>query len=377
MFTDRILIHTSSILVSLIPIFLLTGPFLPDFCLSVSALIFIYLSIKNRDYQYFQNYFFYLFFLFNLYLILNSFLSSNPLTSFETSLVYFRFGIFSLGIYYLIHNNENFIKIFSYFLIFAFLIALFSGYYQYFTETNIIGQKSYYQNRLILAFDDKMILGGYLSRLLPLLIAMVIYSFKPNIYFYISICLLLIFVDVVVYIAGERTALGLTFISTLLIIVFLSKFRFLRILTFILSIIIFLFITYSNSEIRKRNIDTTISQLGLDDSSDRLNIISPVHESHLFSSYLMFKNQPIVGIGLNQFREQCDKIEYNVDQHSCSTHPHNTYLQFLGELGILGLIFLIAALTYVIYIFLKHILYLISSKNFIINDYQLCLLTCL
>ena len=51
----------------------------------------------------------------------------------------------------------------------------------------------------------------------------------------------------------------------------------------------------------------------------------------------MFKDRPILGHGPKSFREQCSKPDY-YSERSCSTHPHNTYIQLLAETGILGFI---------------------------------------
>ena len=45
--------------VLLIPILLVTGPFLPDLLLSISVLIFLFLIIGEKELNIFKNYFFY------------------------------------------------------------------------------------------------------------------------------------------------------------------------------------------------------------------------------------------------------------------------------------------------------------------------------
>ena len=47
------------------------------------------------------------------------------------------------------------------------------------------------------------------------------------------------------------------------------------------------------------------------------------------------------------FRIICDK-RYNINAFTCSTHPHNTIMQFLSETGIIGTIFYFVSLLYIL-----------------------------
>ena len=58
-------------------------------------------------------------------------------------------------------------------------------------------------------------------------------------------------------------------------------------------------------------------------------------------SYKMFLDSPIIGIGPNNFRKVCNNQKYFVNQYSCSTHPHNTFIQIFAEIGIVGLLFIL------------------------------------
>ena len=49
----------------------------------------------------------------------------------------------------------------------------------------------------------------------------------------------------------------------------------------------------------------------------------------------MFKDKPILGHGPKSFREKCSQLDY-YSVRSCSTHPHNTFIQLLSETGIIG-----------------------------------------
>ena len=93
-------INSSSSLIYLLPLTLLTGPFIPDLIISVVGIVFIILTVIRKEWFYYKNIYSILFFLFYFYLVIRSLFSSDILLSLESSLFYFRFGIFSLAIWF-------------------------------------------------------------------------------------------------------------------------------------------------------------------------------------------------------------------------------------------------------------------------------------
>jgi O-antigen ligase len=105
-----LLIH---LLISSIIPFLILGPFFPDLIVSLSSLVFLAYMFKNNDYGYFKINLLTIFFLFCLYcIVISVFVVSDILMSFESSLFYFRIGVFACVIWYLIEQDK---KILSYF----------------------------------------------------------------------------------------------------------------------------------------------------------------------------------------------------------------------------------------------------------------------
>ena len=99
-----------SFLVYMLPIAIVTGPFLSDLFLSTCALYFLIISLKYKLWSYYQRYFVYIFSFFYFYILFLSLISENPLLSLESSLFYFRYLFFTLSIVYLIDHEKNFIK---------------------------------------------------------------------------------------------------------------------------------------------------------------------------------------------------------------------------------------------------------------------------
>ena len=243
---------------------------------------------------------------------------------------YFRFGIFALAVWFLLENNKKLLKYFTISILLTFAIALLDGIYQNIFGSNIFGIYIPGVTRMTLLLNEKMILGGYLARLFPLVFALLIIDFKSNKISIILFSVLIIITDVLVYLTGERTALFLFLFSIILFIFILSEFKKLRIITLILSVIIISLISISNDEIRERNIDHTINQMYQD---GELKLFSPQHQSHYLGAYKMFTDNPLFGIGPKLFRDFFIFKKYNIDKYTCSTHPHNTIFRYLLKLA--------------------------------------------
>ncbi len=366
----------SSSLVYLLPLALLTGPFLPDFFICIVGILVTYLILKEKKYAYFNNNYFIIFIIFCTYLIIRSFFAQSIAISLEHSLFYFRFGLFAIAVWYLIENNKIFIKNFSIFLLATFIFALVDGYYQYFYEVNIFGF-SWPGVRLSLPLNEKAILGGYLARLFPLLLAVLIYTFDIKKFHVVLILIILILTDLLIFISGERTALGLLFLSTVFIVTFLSKYKKIRFFSFLVSIILMFLIAVLSPSIKERNIDKTINQLS-GSSNESIALFSNVHQSHILGAWKMFIDNPLVGQGPKMFRVLCHDIKFsNEDINTCSTHPHNIYMQLLAETGLLGLLFLLILCTSIVKLILNHIVLLIKKREYLMSDFQICLMACL
>ena len=164
-----------SFLFYLIPIFLITGPFLPDLTLSIIALSFIIYTFYKKDYNNYDSYFAKVFLFFSAYILFFSLFSENIKLSLESSLFYIRFGIFSLAILYVLKKNKYLIKNIKNILIFIFFILFFDTLYQLNFEKNIIGFE--YKNaenfRLTSFFGKDEVLGSYVARIYPFIISLI------------------------------------------------------------------------------------------------------------------------------------------------------------------------------------------------------------
>ncbi len=383
MIDKKLLINFSSTIYYLLPISLLTGPLIPEIILLLIILIFLFYSIKEKDWLYYNNNFSKFFLLFYIYLILRSFFSENPYLSLESSLFYFRFGLFALATWFLIVNKKNFIREFSLFLIITLLIAITDGYYQYFNNSNNIFGFESPGTRMSLTFNDNLTLGSFLARVFPLLFAVVIYSFNNTRLKLIYLFFTFIFIDTLVYLSGERTSFGLLTLASIFLILVINEYKLLRLFALIVSIIIISIITILSPDIRERNIEGTINQMTSkitnpsNDEVDNTNVIfSPGHHPLIMTAINMFKDKPLFGHGPKLYRVLCSNHKYKFNDNSCSTHPHNNYIQALSEIGIVGLGFILFLLIYLSQKILVHLYNkIILSKN-TLTDYEIALIAC-
>ena len=367
------------IMASIIP-FLIWGPFFPDLIVSVSALFFLYYVVKNKNFYYFSKIPLIFFFIFCIYCILISiFVAKDTLLSFESSLFYFRIGLFSCLIWHLIDKNKSISNYFYYALISCFSILVIDGYFQYFTGKNIFGFLLE-GIQITSLFEEKRILGSYLSRLFPLLFALFLVKkkMKYEIYF---VGLLFILVDVLIFLSGERAAFFFLNLSTVFIIILIKEYQKFRLMTFIVAIICITILSINSVNLSQRMFQDPATDMGFVKSSKDSKsgskesvIFTPVHDSLIRTAYKMFKSQPILGHGPKMFRIQCKNEKYAVGISPCMTHPHNFYIQLLAETGIIGFLFLFSTLCYLLYASLKQFNSIMFGKKRPFSDYQICLL---
>jgi O-antigen ligase len=368
-YSNTVLINL--IIASIIP-FLILGPFIPDLILSISALIFIYYSIKKNNLYYFKTKPFLIFLLFCVICVSISLRSEDISLSIKSSLFYFRIGVFSCLIWYLIDKNKNFLIYFYYALIICFLALVVDGYYQYFSGVNLLGFKLI-DIRVSSFFGDELIMGSYLSRLFPLLFALFLVKQKNKFEIYF-IGLLFILVDILIYISGERTSFFFLNLSTIFIILLIKKYQIFRLATFLIAIVCVIILSLNSPSLNNRMFKGPAEDMGFIDSPKKPSIFTQIHDSHYRTAFNMFKDKYILGHGPKMFRVSCKDVRYAVGVQPCSSHPHNFYIQLLAETGIVGFLFLFSALSYVLFNGLIQLKSIILRKKRPLSDYQVCLL---
>ena len=359
------------VLIILLPPALVSGPAIPDILISVIALIFIITSIKNKLFFFYYHPISILFFVFYLVVLISGLLSDMPRVSLieREAVFYFRFYVFSLAICYYVQNNQ---KIFYYLassLFLTILVIVIDGSVEYFTGTSLFGIQSG-DTRLFSLFIDEAIVGRYVSSASMLCVALLIYHFgyENNKAIFLIFTILMIG-EVFTFMTGERSALAMIATFSIMGFVLINKRKFER-LIFILLSILFVFVLINTEDRTERRYEQTVSELT--EREYFFVLASPVHESHYKSAYLMFKENPFLGIGSNLFRHMCDRDRFFIKKGSCTTHPHHYYFQILAENGILGLtLFSFFCLGVVFYLARHFFGLIIRKKNWRIDDREI------
>jgi O-antigen ligase len=353
-------------IISLIIPFLIWGPFFPDLIVSLSALVFLVYVVRKKEFYYFNNKPLIIFFIFCIYCILVSiFVAKDRMLSFESSLFYFRIGMFACLIWYLIDKNKKILSYFYYILVVCFSALILDGYIQFFTGINIIGLPKT-GARLSSFFGDELILGSYLSRLFPLLFALYLLKEKNQTELYFM-SILFILLAGLIYISGERAAFFFFILSYVFIMIFLEKFTKLKIILSVFSLILIIVLTFSFKDIKDRMISSPANTI-------KKSIFTPEHDSLIRTAYNMFLDKPIFGHGPKMFRVICKDEKYATGVTPCMTHPHNFYVQLLAETGIIGFSFLFSAFAYVLYCAYRQFKSIVLRQKRYLTNYQVCLL---
>lgn len=379
-YSNKFSLHfLSNIIILLLPLLLITGPFLSDLGLVLVCIFFFIQSNFLEKKKYILNKFFLFFFIFWIYILLLGLFNNANFDTLKISSTYIRFGIFIIAFWYFLDKNSKILYYFFFSLLFCFWLLIIDGYIQVVTGYNILGMKAL-GPRVSSFFGEELILGSYLSRLFPVFFGislLMIEKFKKKIII-LSLSVTFILIEVLVFYSGERVAFFYVNLSGVFMIIFLRNYKKLRIITFIIAIIFITLMSFINQDAKKRIIDRTLDQSGITLSNTTNNnekyVFSRQHTHHFLSAINMFKDNILFGVGIKNFRNFCSDKKYEISELSCSTHPHNNYLQLLSETGIIGFLFLILSFLYLCFKLIKHFFFSIKKK-YVFSDFEICLLS--
>jgi O-antigen ligase len=359
-----------SFLFIITPILLITGPFLSDLAVTICSIYYIFNIKKIKS---FKGYHFFigLFIVFYLVVLLNSFRFDYYIESIKSFTFYFRFLLFTLVISHLISKEQKIVDDFfnigliSIFLVFFFglieFILIRFDYLQYLTEFSdkrIALINTPY--RIAGLFGDEKIMGGYISKIFPLILGsfFIRFSYKKENH----ILVVLGFISfITIIISGDRAPLIIFIFTLFLIFCFVVNLRKLILISGIVAIFFGSILIFLDPIIKARTIDQTFRNINGAYNNDKLTLISTSYEGHFKAALIIFNEYPYFGAGIKGFRNQCFNNHINKEGVICTTHPHNTYLQFLSETGIFGFIIIVGLFFYLFYKIIC--IYLINKKN--------------
>ena len=380
-FFSKLTYKLESIIIILLPILMIFSRFMLEFCLLVISISFIVKIIKNRNYKFFNNYFTF-FFLSFYFLLLLSFAFSQEKLNILSILLYFRFGLYVMAIYYFLSIEKNTIKYFLNSIVIIILILFFDSLLQYFFGQNLIGLKTYEVHRITSFFGDEQVLGGYVVRLFPFLLLLKNMTDKNLKKTNFLISLAIFVTPIIIFLSGERVAIALFFIMISYYLVFFVRSKKFKFIYFFVLFSIFGIGTllYNSNLYYDRYINQTFQSffnktysqnklfLPKEYQKSDFYFLSAQHQNFIYTGMNILKENKFLGSGPKSYRYVCDNKDYEINFMSCNTHPHNYYLQVLIETGLLGFIFLFSVYFYVIYRSFVNFIRLLKDQYFSLSE---------
>ena len=310
--------------------FWLLGPFIllierspADFWLSVIALTFAGKSIVRREGWWLHVTWVRLAFLFWAACLLSAALSSLPAYSLGETFVWFRFPLFAMAIAFWLGKDER--------LLYAMLLSAGIGMIILClilaAEMYVVGNAG---GRLSWPYGD-LVPGNYLAKAcLPTFVVVVAIATSSDRHTASWAGIVAMISIVASVMTGERINFLIRACSGMLAAV-IWKPRFYRVVAIFIieGIAVFLTILAAPGLFR-RFVDQFVQQLPTHGDSVYFRAMAP--------GWLAFKESMVFGVGPGNLRILCPEIIGVSTAYDCHPHPHNFYIQMLGEAGIFGLV---------------------------------------
>ncbi len=331
---------SSVILVLFFPIFLVSGPFLSDLTVILLSIFFFFNFSKFK----FNSLIIFLL-LFYLTINLTNIFSFDPIISYEKTIPYVRFILFVLVFSYLFEKYQNYQKYFFFIIFFVFSFLIITSLLIYISDFVLLGKTP---NRLGLIYRDEKILGSITVRLIPFLfVSIYFFSKKYKSLSYKLLYIFLIFASFfLIILSGERSALLLLILFIFLYLIFVKDFFIKKLLLkafgILLFVILFLQMFLGINNLNRYDIFYDAVQ------KKSISYLAHAHSNHFSTAVKMFKSKPLTGHGTNSFIFKCNENEFHSGNNSCSTHPHNLYLQLLAENGLLSFLLILGFFAFVL-----------------------------
>lgn len=329
----------------------------------------------------------YLLYFFFAYLIINFFINNYYYDSSPSvSRVFFYFRFFILFLICKIYLSEKILeKVLKYINLLLIFLSL-DIIFQYFVGYNIIGL-SIIDNRPSSFFGKELIADSFISKFYLLSFGYVFYKVDKtnNIKKYLILFSILFIFFLAIVMANGRASLLTFLISFILLFLFFRRLRLFLIVTSIISCLFYFLVLEHKSNISRRwvslfndkhNNKTFFEINKISKSTFKDKVLDKFYTVFDNSGHLpltttalnIWSENKVIGTGLGSFRHECNLEKYKLTlkykSNSCSTHPHNYYLEILSELGFLGILFFIIFAVKIISDFV------LMYKNVLIKKYS-------
>jgi O-antigen ligase len=308
--------------------------------------------------------------------------------NFIKSIFLIRYYIVYILIETLILNKKLEVRYFFHICLAIILFLSIDLIIQFIYGKNILGYEPW-EGRITGVFEHEAIAGSFLQKIFIFSLASIFLIRCPSILqkniLFIIYFLIVVFAS---FVASNRISFLIVISNIFILITFFPTFRKSLILTLLILIPIFYFYNNFDNQIHNKyksfskNIvkilnfkKNDLEDVKLTENSnlnENYKSKLPNHSRLFYTSFLSFKESPILGNGIKSFRYKCQNF-LNQKNTLCSTHPHNYHLEILHDTGILGFTSLLIFVISLIMFMLKNLKsennqdYKIISKLLFIN----------
>ena len=377
-----------TLLFSLVPVLLITGPALPDITITICAIyFFITFIFINKNYDFIQDKFFLVSVFFWFCILFISFFAYDKIKSFQDSIIFLRLLIIPTTAYFFFFNSKSKIKFAITIIFICTCFVIIDTLYQFMNynsevgfQNDILGFIPEWYGRLTGPFGNELVPGAYLSKfgLLGYLFFFFINKIKYQNFLEI---LYLSLLGLVCFASGERMAMATFFLALFFLLIFLKNKRILLFFSIILSLTL-VALSYkfhpfyndyniiSSSHLHQGLIIEKIYDCNegvLQKCSKIINLQPSFHKviknfsssayGEIYNVGLnMFLDNPFTGVGISNYQTACinvSKYSQIMINYQCASHPHNTYIQWLSEGGIITFVSFLFLLFSIFYFLIK------------------------
>ncbi len=295
-----------------------------DIWITFFGLAFIFKTIRSRDFSFIKAFWVKMGLCFWIVLLVSSVLSSQKLYSLGEAFVWIRFPLFAVATVFWLGKDKRLFNAMMVMTGIGLLIMCGILLAEIFVT-------DHFGRRLTWPYGDN-VPGSYISKVgLPaftIMIAIAVSSKAPNTWAAGTFAL---FTMVISVMTGERVNFLIRacggMLAGLLWKPSWKKYGFLLLVEVLAVVVVFVTVP----QLEKRYVKHLINELPTNSESAYVQIMKP--------GILAFESAPLFGIGTGNFRQLCPEIVLDKPKLRCSTHPHNFYVQLLGETGLFGFLF--------------------------------------
>ena len=157
--------HFFSYGVVIFPLLLLIGPLISELFLFTVILFTGILIVKKKQFKYLNKYFIF-FCLFYLSTLFSTLLNFYHFDNAKAGIFYFRIPLFAFAIWFVLDHYNIFNKKIVFFYTIFFFLIIFDALLQFYTGQNLLGNEIL-KNRISSFFGEELILGSFITRILP------------------------------------------------------------------------------------------------------------------------------------------------------------------------------------------------------------------